>query len=50
MKKYCSGGYCKHADENGMVDTEHFTKSSSSPDGLQSMCTCLLYTSPSPRD
>ena len=39
MKKYCSGGYCKHADENGMVDTEHFTKSSSSPDGLQSMCT-----------
>ncbi len=39
MKKYCSGGYCKHADENGMVDTEYFTKSSSSPDGLQSMCT-----------
>ena len=39
MKKYCNGGYCKHADENGMVDTKHFTKSSSSPDGLQSMCT-----------
>jgi len=38
MKKYCNGSHCKHADENNMVDTKFFTKNSSSPDGLQSMC------------
>ena len=38
MKKYCPGNDCKHADENGMIDTLFFDKNNTSYDGLQSIC------------
>ena len=38
MKKYCPGSNCKHADENGMIDTEFFDKSITAHDGLQGIC------------